>query len=329
MLRIRRARAEDAAGILSAHSAAIRTTCLTHYGAETVAGWAARLTVASYADDLERRDAFVAEADGGRIVGFAVLDADEGELRALYVHPDAGGQGVGRRLLDALEAIARLRAVGELRLDASLNAVAFYAAAGWRRLYESRRTFLGGPDIACLAMAKTLAPLRLAVREEIPDDTAAIRGVETAAFARPAEAWLVDRLRDAESLAMSLVATLDDAVVGHAALSPVTIAGVGSPVLGLGPVAVRPELQRCALGARLVEESLARARERGVAAVVVLGHPHYYPRFGFVPASRFALRYATPVPDDAFMVAELVPGALAAATGLVRYHAAFDAVAAS
>jgi putative acetyltransferase len=107
----------------------------------------------------------------------------------------------------------------------------------------------------------------------------------------------------------------------------VRVDGVSRGMVGLGPIAVDPPLQRCAIGARLVEESLARARARDIGGVVVLGHPSYYPRFGFVPASRFGLRYTTAVPDDAFMVAELVEGVLAGAEGVVRYHTAFDAIA--
>jgi putative acetyltransferase len=91
-------------------------------------------------------------------------------------------------------------------------------------------------------------------------------------------------------------------------------------------VAVSPPHQCCAVGSRLVEEALVLARERGHAGVVVLGHPEYYPRFGFVPAKSFALRYPAPVPDEAFMAAELAVDGLAEVRGAVRYHGAFDAV---
>jgi putative acetyltransferase len=175
-------------------------------------------------------------------------------------------------------------------------------------------------------MTKRLPALRVVVREETAADVAAIDEVTRVAFARDDEAALVTRLRDGNALALSLVATCDDVVVGHAALSPVVAGGASGLVCGLGPIAVSPPLQRCAIGARLVEEALARARSVGIAAVVVLGHPSYYPRFGFRPASRFGLRYTAPVPEEAFMAAELVPGALAGAGGAVRYHAAFDAL---
>jgi putative acetyltransferase len=325
MVRLRRARPEDADDILVAHRAAVRVTCATHYSPDDIEAWVGRLSVASYRDAMARRDVLVPE-DGGRVLGFGMLDCELAEVRAVYIHPEAGRQGVGAAVLDALETIARLRGVTHAHLDSSLNAVGFYAAHGWRRAGDTRHAFPGGHDIACVTMTKRLPALRVVVREETAADVAAIGEVTREAFARDDEAALVVRLREANALALSLVATCDGFVVGHAALSPVAARGAAGLVCGLGPIAVGPPLQRCAIGARLVEEALARARSLGIVAVVVLGHPSYYPRFGFLPASRFGLRYTAPVPDDAFMAAELVPGALAGAAGAVRYHAAFDAV---
>jgi len=325
MSRIRRARREDGAASYAAHAAAIRVTCRNHYADADIEAWAGRLGPESYGEDVERRDILVAE-ESGRVLGFGVFDAEESQVRAVYVHPEAGRHGVGGRLLATLETIARLRGVTDLRLDSSLNAVAFYAAAGWRRHRDTIHTFPGGRDIPCVAMTKTVPPVQLAIRTETPADVAAVRTVEQLAFERDGEADLADRLRAAGALSLSLVATLDDELVGHVAFSPVVVRAASIRMLGLGPVAVRSEYQRCAIGARLIEEGLARARERGIHAVVVLGHPTYYPRFGFVPASRFDLRYPAPVPDDAFMAAELVPGTLARATGPVEYHAAFNAL---
>ncbi len=326
MLRVRRARSGDEPGILAAHTAAIRVLCRSHYSPDEIELWAGRLTEASYEDALTKHDGLVVEEDG-RVLGFGVLDVEGAEVRAVYVHPDGARRGLGRRLLDALETIARLRGLRDVRLDSSLNAIDFYTAAGWQRTGSSCRTYPGGRDIPCGAMTKTLPELHLDVRDEAPGDVAAVDAVERAAFERADEAGLVVRLRRDDALALSLVACLDGVVVGHAALSPVRIDGTSRGMVGLGPIAVDPPLQRCAIGARLVEESLARARAHDVGGVVVLGHPAYYPRFGFVPASRLGLRYSADVPDDAFMVAELVEGALAGAAGVVRYHTAFDAIA--
>jgi putative acetyltransferase len=324
MFRIRPADAVDLIGIHAAHTAAIRVSCRTHYAPDELEAWVGRTTPESYAADVARGELFVAEGDAG-IVGFAVVVCEAREVRAIYVHPDAARGGVGRALLRVLEDTARLGGVRDAWLDASLNAEAFYRRAGWRKVRDARHVFPGGRDIACVHMTKALAPLALAIRDETPADVAAVRAVNTAAFERDAEALLVDRLRDAGALALSLVAALDDRVVGHVAFSPVTIDGVAG-ALGLAPVAVAPVYQRRAIGSRLVEEGLARLRERGVGAVVVLGHPAYYPRFGFVPASRFGLRYGEPVPDEAFMAAELAPGALVNASGVARYRPEFDGV---
>jgi putative acetyltransferase len=325
MFRIRRAAAADLTGIHVAHTSAIRGSCHTHYAPEEIEAWATRTTPASYADDVAHRDIFVAEGDRG-IVGFAVLGAEEREVRAVYVRPDAGSRGIGRALLRVIEDTARLHGVRDAWLDASLNAEAFYRRAGWRKVRDTRHTFPGGRDIACVHMTKSLAAPALVVREETPADVAAIHTVNAAAFERDEEAVLVDRLRAAGALALSLVATLDHRVLGHVAFSPVAIDGL-TGALGLAPMAVLPAYQGCALGSRLVEEGLARLGERGVPAVVVLGHADYYPRFGFVPASRFGLRYDDGVPDEVFMAAELVPGSLPAAGGIVRYHREFDALA--
>jgi len=98
-----------------------------------------------------------------------------------------------------------------------------------------------------------------------------------------------------------------------------TISGVG-----LAPVAVLPAHQRAGVGGRLVEEGLRRLREAGHGFCVVLGHPGYYPRFGFLPASDFGVRWERDVPDRAFMALELCPGALAGHPGVVRYAPEFD-----
>jgi putative acetyltransferase len=109
--------------------------------------------------------------------------------------------------------------------------------------------------------------------------------------------------------------------------SPVKIDGRSEPLgVGLGPVAVLPAAQRRGLGAQLIRTGLERCRMLGYAYVVVLGHPEYYPRFGFEPANGFGLRCEFPVPPEAFMALELRRGGLAGALGTVRYLAAFSDV---
>lgn len=170
--------------------------------------------------------------------------------------------------------------------------------------------------------------MRVATRAELPADVASVYAVECAAFGRIAEAELVDRLRAAARPHISLVATCGSEIVGHIFFSPVRIA-TEPPALqpmGLAPMAVHPDWQRRGIGGALVRAGLDACRARGSQAVVVLGHPQYYPRFGFAPAVRWGLRCEYDAPDDAFMALELTPGALAGVSGLVRYASEFDAV---
>jgi putative acetyltransferase len=163
------------------------------------------------------------------------------------------------------------------------------------------------------------------VRLEQEADRDAVRRVNEAAFGQPDEADLVDRLRAQAHPYLGLVALVEGVVVGHIAFSPITLdpPRPGLSAWGLAPMAVLPERQRQGVGTALVPEGLAACRRAGGEAVVVLGHPEYYPRFGFRPASSFGLRSEYDVPDEAFMARELVPGALDGASGLVRYHPTF------
>lgn len=167
----------------------------------------------------------------------------------------------------------------------------------------------------------------LTIRAETAADIPAVRRVNELAFGRPNEAALVDRLRAAARPHISLVAVRAAQVVGHIFFSPVTLEAedAACAILGLAPLAVVPEYQRQGIGAQLVRAGLSACRRLGCAVVVVLGHPEYYPRFGFVPASRKGLRCEYPVPDEVFMVAELTPNALSG-RGLVRYRPEFSGV---
>lgn len=163
------------------------------------------------------------------------------------------------------------------------------------------------------------------VRAEVAGDVSAVAAVNRAAFGQPDEAELVDRLRAMAQPRVSLVAVDGDTVIGHIFFSPVTIeqAPRESLWMGLAPMAVQPDHQRLGIGSGLVREGLGACRVLGADGVVVLGHPHYYPRFGFAPAGRFGLRSEYEVPDDTFMALALVSGALTRVAGLVRYAPAF------
>jgi putative acetyltransferase len=171
------------------------------------------------------------------------------------------------------------------------------------------------------------------VWDELPEDEPQVTAALESAFGRSDEARMVAALRAANAATISLVAQTPPEdrerspwpTVGHIALSPVTIDGSSEPRgLGLGPLAVAPMHQRSGVGTKLVRAALRRARLLGYSYVVVLGHPHYYPRFGFEPASRFGLSYLKPIPDPVFMALELAAGALVNVAGVVRYHPAFS-----
>jgi len=168
----------------------------------------------------------------------------------------------------------------------------------------------------------------LTIREELLSDIVAIRAVNDSAFGQPQEGRLVDLLRDNDAISLSLVAVSDDRVIGHVLYSPVSIdAGDRAIVgVGLGPVSVQPEFQRIGVGRRLIEAGIAEFERQGVPYMVVLGHPQYYPRFGFEPASRWSIRCEWEVPDPAFMIRVFDPQRLATVTGVVRYRPEFAAV---
>ena len=166
----------------------------------------------------------------------------------------------------------------------------------------------------------------IAIRREKPGDEAAVHRVNAIAFGGPDEATLVDALRANGGVTLSLVAEAEGSVVGHVLFSPVRIDPKGSAI-GLGPMAVLPVHQRHGIGGRLVREGLELLRLAGHGAVVVLGHPEYYPRFGFSRASGFGLWCEFDCPDEAFMAIELIPEALANRAGVVRYRPEFHQVA--
>jgi putative acetyltransferase len=162
------------------------------------------------------------------------------------------------------------------------------------------------------------------VRPEQPGDAAAVHAVHATSFPTPAEARLVDLLRAAGRLRVSLVAEVGGAVVGHIAFSPVTTAS-GATGAGLAPVAVAEPHRRRGIAAGLVRAGLKACRAAGFGWAVVLGEPGYYSRFGFRPAAEFGLadEYGG---GPAFQAIELIPGALPVGAGLVRYAPEFASV---
>jgi putative acetyltransferase len=165
----------------------------------------------------------------------------------------------------------------------------------------------------------------VAIRDESREDAGAIRFVLEQAFGESNEADLVEMLRRRGAITLSLVAVQENEVVGHILFSPVTIESAGSSLnaIGLGPMAVLPPYQRKGIGSQLVRIGLEQCAQAGHEIVVVVGHPEYYPRFGFAPAKQRGIRCEFDVPDDVFMVLELREGAVGGRGGIVKYQPEF------
>lgn len=162
------------------------------------------------------------------------------------------------------------------------------------------------------------------IRNEAASDADAIAAITAAAFAnhphsRHTEQFIIHALRKAGALTVSLVAELDGEVVGHVAFSPVTVSDGSAGWYGLGPVSVRPDMQRRGIGKALIRQGLSFLRDRGAAGCVLVGNPDYYARFGFrhVPD----LTYEG-VPPQYFLA---LPFGELRAKGAVAFHPAFGA----
>ena len=165
--------------------------------------------------------------------------------------------------------------------------------------------------------------MNIEIRNETAADVPAIEALTAAAFldaphTSHTEQFIVNALRGAGELTLSLVADAEGTVVGHVAVSPVSLSAAASGWFGLGPISVSPEHQRRGVGSRLVREALRILRERGAAGCVVLGEPEYYGRFGFQV-------------DPNLVLPGIPPGYFQACSfdgskprGIVAYHVAFD-----
>jgi putative acetyltransferase len=163
------------------------------------------------------------------------------------------------------------------------------------------------------------------VREEHPDDVAAIRDVNTRAFGQELEANIVDALRSNRAALLSLVATVGGRVVGHVMYSELIVGDISGAALG--PVAVLPEHQRQGIGSLLIEAGNRKIQEAGYPFIVVIGHANYYPRFGFRPASAYGITCEWDVPDEVFMLLALDPRQMTNVSGLAMYRREFSSVA--
>jgi len=164
----------------------------------------------------------------------------------------------------------------------------------------------------------------LSIRQETSADQEGIRHVNRLAFGTEDEARLVDALREGGFVRLSLVAERAGQIVGHILFSELPILSETGTIssLALAPMAVLPDHQNQGIGSELVRVGLDDCRQRGHRIVVVVGHPAFYPRFGF--SHKLAEGLAAPfASEDAFMALELVPGALAGVKGRVQYPPPF------
>jgi putative acetyltransferase len=166
--------------------------------------------------------------------------------------------------------------------------------------------------------------MSIKIRGETPADAQTIEAVTLAAFLSAAhsthtEQYIVNALRGAGKLAVSLVAEADDVVIAHVAVSPVSISDGTSGWFGLGPISVLPQHQRRGIGSLLMRETLRLLRGRGAAGCVVLGDPEYYSRFGFQADSNLVLPGVPPGYFQATSFDSSRP------RGIVTYHEAFNA----
>jgi putative acetyltransferase len=168
----------------------------------------------------------------------------------------------------------------------------------------------------------------ITIRAERPEDASRVRHVNERAFGQAAEADLVERLRGACADSLSLVAE-DDAIVGHILFTPVLVESAGRRVVGMGlaPMAVLPDRQRQGIGSQLARRGLDILHKRRCPFVVVVGHPEYYPRFGFEPGSTHGLASQWEgVPEPAFMVLILDANAMAGVSGVAKYREEFNEI---
>jgi putative acetyltransferase len=157
--------------------------------------------------------------------------------------------------------------------------------------------------------------------EQTAADFASIRDVNIRAFGQSQEADIVDALRANGAASLSLVAAIDASIVGHIMYSPVQIGKLEGS--GLGPMAVLPEYQRQGIGSALVETGNRRLGLASCPFIVVLGHPSFYPRFGFRRASTLNVACEWNVPDDAFQILVLDAPRMTGVSGVARYRREF------
>ena len=173
---------------------------------------------------------------------------------------------------------------------------------------------------------------QVSLRQETQTDYSYVFEINCIAFGRKSEANLVAALRNNPTVfvpELSIVATENDKIVGHILLTKLGIRdkkGNLHKSLGLAPMAVLPEYQKRGIGTQLIKQGLSVAKKLGFKSVIVLGHEHYYPKFGFEPAKKWNIKAPFEVPSNVFMAIELVVDGLKDVSGTVVYPEEFESV---
>jgi putative acetyltransferase len=173
---------------------------------------------------------------------------------------------------------------------------------------------------------------QITIRQETIDDFNEVFELNYIAFGQDSEAKLVDALRNNLTVfvpELSLVATIDNKIVGHILFTKINIVDDKQnefDSLALAPMAVKPDMQKNGIGGQLIRAGLNKARELDFKSVIVLGHKHYYPKFGFVPTNKWNIKSPFDIPSEAFMGIELIEDGFKNVSGTVKYPKEFDIV---
>lgn len=163
----------------------------------------------------------------------------------------------------------------------------------------------------------------ITIREENKNDLVTIKKINDKAFGQPQEGNVIDKIRESDSLVLSLVAEIDNNIVGHIFYSTAEIECNNERIAGMGlaPMAVLPEYQKQGIGKRLINESLNILKKKPVPFIIVLGHEDYYPKFGFEIASKYGIKCQWDgVPDEAFMIMILDKEKMSNIHGVAKYR---------
>jgi putative acetyltransferase len=275
-------------------------------------------------DDLERSIAYYRKFGfqfGEPWEGFYAIGRMDGLELHLKEAPTNRAERDWRRdneHLDASAGVDGIEAFYQRCVAAGVTICKPLAPTAW----GTRDFYVEDPDGYIICFGGRPAAGKIEIRDEGPGDVAAIRRVNVEAFGQDEEAGIVDALRANGAVTLSLVATEDGAVVGHIMFSPVDVGTMRG--VGLGPMSVLPTHQRQGIGSQLVHAGVARLRRARCPFIVLIGHPGFYPRFGFKPAAAYGLTCQWDVPVDAFMVALLDPGVERALRGVAQYRQEFS-----